>query len=71
MLEDAQLVLSELLSNALLHGLAPIVARFRPTGDVLRVEVSDGSRRSLVIPVRSREAMTGRGLALVATLSDS
>ena len=71
MLEDAQLVLSELLSNALLHGLAPIVARFRPTGDGLRVEVSDGSRRSLVIPVRSREAMTGRGLALVAALSDS
>ena len=71
MLEDAQLVLSELLSNALLHGLAPIVAWFRPTGDGLRVEVSDGSRRSLVIPVRSREAMTGRGLALVAALSDS
>ena len=37
--KDAQLVLSELLSNALLHGLASIVARFRPTGDSLRVEV--------------------------------
>ena len=71
MLQYAQLMLSELLSNALLHGLAPIVARFRPTGDGLWVEVPDGSRRSLVIPVRSRETMTGRGLALIAALSDS
>lgn len=68
LIDDAELVASELVTNALLHGRPPVVIRI-VTGNVVRIEVEDGSR---VAPVRSfarPDAMTGRGLALVSALS--
>ena len=67
--EDVELVVSELVTNALLHGASPVVLRLSAVGDRVRVEVEDGGRE---LPVRMRdnsEAMTGRGLSLVARLS--
>jgi len=63
---DVQLVLSELATNALLHGAPPVVVRLR-VGDVaVRVEVSDGSQVAPVRPPANGESLTGRGMALVA-----
>ena len=65
--EAAELVVTELLTNALLHGQAPVrvAVSGRPGQGVARVEVHDGSK---VLPVRTisdSDGMTGRGLALV------
>jgi serine phosphatase RsbU (regulator of sigma subunit) len=64
--DDTAIVVTELVTNALLHGLPPaqLLVRVDGTGAV-RVEVSDASP---VLPVRvrqDRESMTGRGLKLV------
>jgi GAF domain-containing protein/anti-sigma regulatory factor (Ser/Thr protein kinase) len=67
--DDAELAVAELVTNALLHAAPPISLRVIPHEDRVRLEVSDGSR---AIPVRGRAdvaAMTGRGLALVEALS--
>ena len=69
--EAAELVMTELLTNALLHGAAPVRVAVGVSGDgrAARLEVHDGS---LALPVRPRpsdDAMTGRGLALVDALA--
>jgi serine phosphatase RsbU (regulator of sigma subunit)/anti-sigma regulatory factor (Ser/Thr protein kinase) len=66
---DAELVVAELVTNAVLHGAPPVTVRLYRHGDGVRVEVQDQGPRP---PLRIRdagEAMTGRGLALVAALS--
>ncbi len=68
---DTEVVASELLSNALLHGLPPISVRVAVAGGLVRVEVED---RSSVAPLRARsgpDAMTGRGIGLVTALAVS
>ena len=65
---DAELVVSELVTNALLHAGPPVAVRV-DLGETVRIEVSDGSRTA---PVRGRaraDAMTGRGLSLVSALA--
>ena len=65
---DAELVVSELATNALLHGEPPATVAVE-VGEVVRIEVFDASR---VAPLRTRarnDAMTGRGLSLVAALA--
>src|SRR4051794_4965954 len=64
LLDDVELVVSELVTNALLHGTSPILLRLSTSGARVRVEVEDGGRD---LPLRMRDdtdAMTGRGLAL-------
>ena len=68
--EDAELVVTELVTNAVLHGTPPVVLRISPTADRVRLEVEDAGRD---MPMRMREsadAMTGRGLSLVSRLSN-
>jgi len=65
--DAAELVVTELLTNALLHGAAPVrlLVTIAVPGEAARIEVHDGSR---ILPVRTLggvEGMTGRGLALV------
>jgi GAF domain-containing protein len=69
--DAAELVVSELTGNALLHAAAPVslVVRTGATPGSVRVEVHDGSRSQ---PVRPRsggsqegEGLTGRGLGLI------
>jgi GAF domain-containing protein/anti-sigma regulatory factor (Ser/Thr protein kinase) len=65
---DAELVVSELVTNASLHGEAPITVRVMVDGCV-RVEVEDARRAAPIMSRHNTEAMTGRGLAMVAALS--
>lgn len=65
---DAELVVSELVTNATLHGDPPIQVKLLAS-DRLRVEVHDRGREAPIVLQRNTEAMTGRGLAMVAALS--
>jgi anti-sigma regulatory factor (Ser/Thr protein kinase) len=70
----ALLVLSELVTNAVLHGAEPIQAFVSCHDDALRIEVFDGDReRSELGPVRARVGGQpgGRGLQIVDSLSRS
>lgn len=67
--DDAELVATELVTNALLHGTPPVSMRVHWHDGVVRIEVQDANR---LAPVRMRPSnggMTGRGLGLVAALS--
>lgn len=67
--DDAALIVTELLTNAVLHGEPPVTLRVRHLDDRVRVEVEDTGRNMPVTVRHSTEAMTGRGLPLVAALS--
>ncbi|WP_165807057.1 ATP-binding protein [Nocardioides currus] len=71
LLECAELGTSELVANAILHGLEPITVRVRGTATHPRIEVSDGSSEAPVPPVATADpddllATFGRGLSIVA-----
>ncbi|HVT65856.1 MAG TPA: ATP-binding protein [Mycobacteriales bacterium] len=68
---DAELVVTELVTNAVLHGEPPISFRLRGRRDRVRIEVVDAGRS---MPLRGRgasEGMTGRGLAVVESLTSA
>jgi GAF domain-containing protein/anti-sigma regulatory factor (Ser/Thr protein kinase) len=69
LVDDARLAVTELVTNAQLHGVPPIWVRAGRIGDRVRLEVEDHGRQLLVLPARSSDAMTGRGLSLVSALS--
>ena len=69
--DAAELVVTELLTNALLHGAPPVRLAVSDADGAARIEVHDGSRALPVRPRQSTEAMTGRGLALVDALSQA
>lgn len=67
----AAVLVSELVTNAVLHGGTPLEVVVEVDGDRVRVEVHDGSPR---LPVRrdySTLSGTGRGLLLVDSMSSS
>ncbi len=66
---DAELVVTELVTNALLHARPPVTVRVGLLDPGVRIEVSDPFRLSPVRPLANLEAMTGRGIALVEALS--
>ena len=69
-LDDAVLLVSELVTNSVQHGGPPVVLAVDCDGEGLQVRVRDGSR-NLPLPRDARAgAETGRGLALVDTVSD-
>jgi anti-sigma regulatory factor (Ser/Thr protein kinase) len=75
--ECAELGVSELIGNAILHGEMPIRMRMRGTPEHPRIEVSDGSQQPPVIPEPSTRhpidddplITFGRGLDIVARCS--
>ena len=70
LVDCARLGVSELVTNALLHGAPPITVAVRGTVDHPRIEVSDGSPRPPASPVdRGGMSTTGRGLSIVAKCS--
>jgi serine phosphatase RsbU (regulator of sigma subunit) len=69
LVSDAELVVSELVTNAILHASTPIVLTVASAADAVRVEVRDNRRDRPVRALVSTEAMTGRGIALVEALS--
>jgi serine phosphatase RsbU (regulator of sigma subunit)/anti-sigma regulatory factor (Ser/Thr protein kinase) len=69
LVDDARLVVSELVANAVLHGGGCRDVRAVRAGRALRIEVRDASRVPPVLGWASEQAMTGRGLRLVATVA--
>jgi serine phosphatase RsbU (regulator of sigma subunit)/anti-sigma regulatory factor (Ser/Thr protein kinase)/uncharacterized protein YigA (DUF484 family) len=69
LVDDAALIVTELLTNAVLHGEPPVTLRVSHLDDRIRVDVEDAGRKMPVSVRHSTEAMTGRGLPLVAALS--
>jgi anti-sigma regulatory factor (Ser/Thr protein kinase) len=68
-LDDAVLLVSELVTNSVLHGGPPVVVAVDCDEDTLQVRVRDGSN---ALPTRRETAAVdegGRGLALVAEMS--
>jgi anti-sigma regulatory factor (Ser/Thr protein kinase) len=71
--EDALLIVSELVTNAVRHGQPDVVLNLEVLGDRIRIEVRDGSEHLPLMPAErpAIDRPTGRGLLIVAaTASD-
>ncbi len=69
-LEDGELALSELVTNAVLHGRDPLSVRVVLDRQVLRAEVADANPVSPSFSMLDQTAVTGRGLLLISAVSD-
>jgi anti-sigma regulatory factor (Ser/Thr protein kinase) len=67
--EDAALMVSELVTNAFLHGTGTISLRIEVEASMLRVEVSDEGNAALA-PTLTPGAHGGWGLHIVDQLAD-
>lgn len=67
--DAATLLVSELVTNAVLHVRSPIRVVVRADSGILRVEVHDGSAIAPMLRVAEHGMTTGRGLALVDAFS--
>lgn len=68
-LDASRLLVSELVTNAVLHARTDFELVIRLVRGGVRVEVADGSPSAPVVRHYEDEAMTGRGLALVDQLA--
>lgn len=66
-----RLLVSEVATNALVHGTGDVVVRVLPVGAGVRVEVLDGSPQMPRPRAAGPDAEGGRGLGLVAMLAAS
>ncbi|WP_340537267.1 ATP-binding protein [Nocardioides sp. GXZ039] len=77
LVESAELAISEIVTNALLHGTPPIVVRVRGTREHPRIEVADQSTEAPTLPQpptgdELEDLLTvGRGLSIVARASEA
>ena len=67
--EDALLVATELVTNAVLHARTWIRLRLRVDKSTVRIEVHDANPRLPAEPPPEPEATSGRGLAIVAAVA--
>jgi anti-sigma regulatory factor (Ser/Thr protein kinase) len=65
--DRAELIVSELVTNAVLHAGAGPVVSIRIGGDDVRIEVEDTSATAPVMREYGLDASTGRGLRVVST----
>ena len=70
-LDDAVLLVSELVTNSVKHGGPPVIVAVECDGEALQVRVRDGSLTMPVPRTAGLNAEDGRGLALVDTLSSA
>lgn len=70
-LDDALLLISELVTNSVLHGGPPIVLAIDCDGRGLHVRVRDGAPNPPVARSAGADAEDGRGMSLVDLLSDT
>lgn len=68
---DAGVVVTELVTNAVLHGVPPIILRISGSRERLRIEVTDCGRAIPLRLQRNHEGMTGRGMAVVESLTSA
>src|SRR5687768_9526158 len=71
LLDDALLLISELVTNSIRHGGPPIVLAIDCDGEGLHVRVRDGSTDRPQIADRGTDAENGRGMTLVDVLSST
>jgi anti-sigma regulatory factor (Ser/Thr protein kinase) len=69
-MDEAELLVSELVTNAVVHGAPPVTVNVECDGTDLRVAVTDGSDRSPVPRQADPDAESGRGIYLVDVISD-
>lgn len=73
--DTAELVLSELITNAVRHACPPrghrIATRYQPVADGVRIEVHDANETWPEVRKADDEEESGRGLALVDALTAS
>jgi anti-sigma regulatory factor (Ser/Thr protein kinase) len=67
----AQLLVSELVTNAVLHAEPPLTLCIQRNGDHIRVVVTDGSSVDPLARPMYDDTAHGRGLPLVEALSSS
>jgi anti-sigma regulatory factor (Ser/Thr protein kinase) len=71
-LDEAALLVSELVTNAIRHGAPPLTAEVECVGrQGMEVRVSDGSSEAPSMRLAPIDAESGRGTALVHLLSDA
>ncbi|MFH8694481.1 PAS domain S-box protein [Streptomyces chartreusis] len=69
--DDARLLVSEILTNAVQHAEGPLVLRLRRTATELAVEISDLSPHLPQPRLAAQDDESGRGLILVDAVADS
>lgn len=67
--EDLTLVVSELVTNAVLHGLGDVTLAVTMNDDAVRVEVGDDQPDLAEVTAHPVDAESGRGLLLVSRLA--
>ena len=67
--EPAVLLVSELVTNAVLHARTGLAVEVQHTSEVVRVQVRDGSRRRPQPRQHEVSAATGRGLGLLTAVA--
>ena len=71
LIDVVELMVSELLTNALLHASGDIQMRTSVERDRIRVHVTDGGSRRPLLRQPPPEATSGRGLRIVAALASA
>lgn len=67
---EAELIVTELVTNAVIHGVGLVRLRLAIDGDVVRGEVIDqGTGFEVEVRERGADEVSGRGLWLVASLA--
>ncbi|WP_150135275.1 SpoIIE family protein phosphatase [Streptomyces hyaluromycini] len=69
--DDARLLVSEILTNAVQHAEGPVVLRLRRSASEFAVEISDLSPHLPQPRLAAHDDESGRGLVLVDTLADT
>ena len=69
LVESARLVVTELAANAMTHAQTPFTVTLSESDDLVRLAVEDGSSRAPVRVVAHEQDTSGRGLSIVATMS--
>lgn len=70
-LEEALLLITELVTNAVLHGGPPIILSMNCDGAVLHVRVRDGATAAPAVRAAGPQDEGGRGLTLVELLTST
>jgi PAS domain S-box-containing protein len=70
LVQNAKLLVSELVTNSVVHARSAMTLSVSVLGSLVRVEVADGSSRLPVPRLSDADAVTGRGLQLISLLAD-
>lgn len=69
--EFVVLAVSELVTNAVIHGEGEVIVQITVAGDVVRVSVTDHNPVPAALKEAGRDGESGRGIRLVDAISDA